>query len=148
MLFTKSTLTGDYVHYYSADPALDRDAEEFDHDKWIDFQDESFIPRKNGATPTKFHMRRLSDKQRAWLMDVQEKWGKHDMAFWAVAMSLRRIDPFMVDGKEQDLALITDMGFSRLDDEWVSVIRGMDDGKLYWELAGRVLRETFPDTRD
>ncbi len=60
-MFTKSALSGDYDHYWSGDPAFDKESEDFKYEQWLDTHDEKYLPRREGQTPTRFVMRRLSE---------------------------------------------------------------------------------------
>jgi len=135
----KSTLTGDYTHIYSKDPALDRDSEAFDHDKWIETGDDKYLPVKDGLTPVRFTLKRLPPMEHQYLFDIGGTDGPSSMAMWAVAMGVRKIEPLKVDGKDATLETQIRNGRTILDDEWQDRLLEVDEGDLAKELARRII---------
>lgn len=57
----RTALSGDYDHYWSKDPAFDAESEDFNYQLWLDTHDMKHLPIKEGQTPTRFVMRRLTE---------------------------------------------------------------------------------------
>ena len=152
MFSKQSALAGDYVHYFSQDPAIDQTSGELDHERWEETGDLKFLPLVNGGRLTKFILRRLTSSEKSILGDVAETHGTQQMGWWAVALALREINPLVMDGEPQDSTLGTTYDsrykVKRLDDEWMDRLYDQDDAhSMFYEIARRVLQETFGSPR-
>ena len=58
------------------------------------------------------------------------------------------VDPLLLDGKKAELGAGTREGFRVLSDEWIERIQSIDNGRMFGELAGRVIREGAGSPRD
>lgn len=145
---TSTHLTGDYVHYYSKDPAFDTDAEAFNYELWRDTGDEKHLPCKAGEKPSKFTLRRLSPEQYAFFGDrqLEAKGGVVQASVWLVRMALRKVEP-IPDGLPA-WELVTKYGFEVVGDEWTRLLQGVEGGELFGELVSRVMEETAGSPRD
>ena len=144
----KSTLTGDYVHYYSKDEAIDKESPDFDHAKWMETDNMDHLPVKDGCTLTKFTIKRLGPFDHQYLFDIGGTDGPSSMVTWAVALGIRSIEPLKVDGKDAELGTQIRNGRSVLSDEWLAWIMAIDDGDLAKEIGTRVIGGNASSPRD
>jgi len=140
----KPTVSGDYSHYYSGDPALDTDSADFDHDRWKETGEDKYLPRRNGTTPVEFILRHLSSREYRFLQDVAKREGDFTMAWYAVALALSDVVPLVdAKGKAEDLRFTVDGKLSRVCDEQMDLLNKFEEGALFYELAARVMGETY-----
>lgn len=144
----KSTLTGDYVHIYSKDGALDRESPDFDHDKWVETGDDKYLPTKDGLTAVKFTLRRLPPVERQYLFDINGKDGPNSMVLWALGLGIREIKPLKVDGEDAELGTVVRNGRTVLNDEWQERLLEVDGGQLAKELGTRIINGGSTSSRD
>lgn len=116
-MFTK-TLSGTYMHVWSSDPAIKKDAPEFDHAAYIRTGDESHLPLNPGARPVKFVLRHLVGAELNELRSlvVGQDSTPVKVAYKAAALAIDSIDGFIVDGAEEEVSHYRDRGGLR----WVS----------------------------
>jgi len=163
MFDRKSRLTGDIIYYYSGDPAFNKELRHadiprpddapddwqpplvFDYARWVETGDEQFLPRKPNALPVKFVCKRLSPDERAFIEDVAESEGENQGFLWLVRMSIQRMEPHPPESPDIEFALRRKQRV--LGDEWTELLRNHDGGRLYFELAARLLREMKPSPR-
>ena len=118
-MFEQPTLSGEYVHFYSGDPAFDQDNPNFDHEKWCETGDPKFLPRRDGGPePFEFRLRHLNVKQKYWLTQLQHREGVIMAAYYAAALALTSVPFVMVKGERVDeLKRVQDGRFSLVCDE-------------------------------
>jgi hypothetical protein len=134
---------GQYDHIYSGDPALDRDAEGFDHAQYVAMKDEARLRIREGCQAVRFRLRHVSAAELQYLKDVGNRRGAHSMAYEAVALGLTDIVPFVTDGGEQlKFARTPDPnGFLKVEPSLMGVLLAADDGQLLYELGNRIIEE-------
>ena len=138
----KSVLTGDYTHYYSKDPAFDVDHEDYDHERWVETQDDSHLPVKNGVKPVEFILRRLDAMDYAFCQDAG---GNNQAAAWCVRLALRKLKQHGND--DEQIELVVEQKQQCMSRKWLGLIQGIDDGGLYAELVQRITREMNHDPK-
>jgi len=146
-MFSKPSASAPYPHIWSKDASLDTEADDFDHEQWVKTGDAKHIPVKNGVNPVEFTLKHLSTKELDAVKDTVQQYGPFAARRLAVRMALTKITPFVIDGKLKDLHRpnLPGIGFRGVDDIHLDIIAAVDDGKLYEELAARVMQEEFPD---
>lgn len=138
-MFNQPNLSGEYVHYFSGDPAFDQDHAEFDHAKWCETGDEKFLPRRDGAPePYQFTLRHLNARHRYWLTQVTQTEGAIMAAYFAVALAVVDV-PFIPtkDGGREELRRVRDGRYTVVCDEHM----GLFDDVVLGEIARRVYTE-------
>ena len=116
-----SAIAGDYDFFNPDDPAFDTASEDFDFNKALETRDyDTYLPRKNGATPWRFVLRRLNSRERRFLRDVGSRHGSNTMAWWSLALALRKtVSP---GGVEEHIDRVMHDGYERCVDEWIDAI--------------------------
>lgn len=143
MFQTTPKRSGSYLHIYSRDAALDIEREDFDHEKWIDLGDEKYLPTLDGRTATEFVMRHLTDEELCFVQGRARAEGEEMMLWWAVALSLVRIEPY-VEGREVT-RVPGKFGRTYASDDDMAIVRGVDDQALFVELGLRAIKEAQGD---
>lgn len=140
-MFQKPSSVQTYTHYYSGDPAFDKDHEDYAPDKFEETGDLKFLPRKpGGPEPTAFTLKPLSQKERFWIQ-VKSEEGSLMLLYWAVALAVQDVKPLLIDGEPHRVSRIKEGSVSRLCDFDMEILVSVDEGGLVGELAKRVLTE-------
>lgn len=142
----KPTLSDDYTHIYSKDPAIDQTLPDYDPEKWGETGEAKYLPVKPGDEPVRFTLRHLRGRAKAVLTDRLAAEGHAQTFVEAVALALVRIEngqlddgtPFQVGFTEDKRDRVR-----RCDDRTLDLLYSVDNAELIIELGNRVIRETF-----
>ena len=146
MFNAKPNLVGDYLHIYSKDPAVDQKSSDYYHEQWCKTGKDSFLPLVNGATPVKFKLKHLTSREKKYAQDVGTREGQSSMSWWLVALALKGIDPYVVQGSEStEIDYLPDGWRLRVSDEVMDLLESYDGCGLFYELAVRVMQQSWPD---
>lgn len=131
-----SAIADDWTFYNPRDPAFDQGAEDYDPEKALETREfDKYLPRKNGVTPWRFVLRRLTSRERRYLRDIGARDGSNMMAWWGIALALRKV--VSPDGLEEQVDMIPHGAFMRCVDDWIDAIE--DDGALFLSMGAAVI---------
>ncbi len=138
-----SEFAGEYVHYYSRDPAFNAKSKKFNHAKWLETKGDEHLPRIADQSPFRFTLERLSSRAWVYVQDMAARVGPSTGAWIGVALALREVSPCMGDDDEDaELVLVTENKLRRLCDEDMDRIAKVHDGALVGELFDRIAKES------
>lgn len=139
----RSAVAGDYDFFNPQDPAFDQASEDYDFEKALETRDyDKYLPRKNGVTPWRFVMRRLNSRERRYLRDVGARHGSNTMAWWSIALALRKV--ISPNGEEDNVERVEQTSYVRVCDEWMDAIE--DDTDLFLTMGAAVIRKELSDS--
>ena len=124
--------TGEYTHVYSKDPALDVKHESFDHARFVESGEQSFLPTVQGQKPTLFTLRRLGGREIERLNGVVARDGWRAACWDACQVAIESISDLPFEHVYAGAERVAP-------DEVLEQLRRIDDGGVIYELGNRIL---------
>lgn len=148
-LFSTPTLSEDYEHIYSRDPAIDTARDEYDPEEYARTGRDECLPLKPGAVPVVFKLQHMRGRLKTALQDMAQVPSSHITAMLdVVSLALVGIKNAKLDDGT-DLRIQRthdrDLRVYRVTDEIMATLYDVDNGALVAELSSRIVRETFGD---